>query len=342
MGARQEADDRFDRADLIELAAVDALTILEDRSAHDFRFELLHQLASDHLGLAAFVSKRRLGLGPGFVEHVRTLRLVSDLVSSRNIAADQVLELGLHVSGVVAEVDGPRILGCLFGKADDRADHLADLVMREHHRTEHFVLGQFLGFGFDHHHRRVGGSDHEVETAFGKRLVLLRVEDVFAFDVADARGADRAHEGHARNGQRSRGRDHRNDIGFGFAVKRQNLTDHVDFVVETFGEQRTDRTVDQAAGERFLFGRAAFTLEEAARDAPGGRELFLIVDGEREEVLPFLHRLGGGDSAQHHGFAIGRQHGAIGLTGNTPGFQSEGLAAPLQRYGFRFEHWFSF
>ena len=30
--------------------------------------------------------------------------------------------------------------------------------------------------------------------------------------------------------------------------------------------------------------------------------------------------------------------GAIGLAGNTPGFQSEGLAAPLHRYGLGVEH----
>ena len=342
VGARQEADDGFDRADLIELAAVDARTFLEDGGAHDVGFHLLHGLDRDHLGLRGFVREGRLGLGTRLVQRVRARRLVGELVGGSDIGANQFLELRLDVGGVVAEVDVPRILGGLLGQLDDRADHLADLVMREHHRAEHFGFGQFLGLGFDHHHSGVGRGDHEVEPAFGERLVLLRVERVFAVDVADARGANRAHEGHARDGERSRGRDHGNDVRLGLAVERQDLRDHVDLVVEAFGEQRTDRTVDQAAGERFLLGRAAFTLEEATGDTAGSRELFLIVDGEREEVLPFLHRLGRGHGAQHHGFAIGRQHGAIGLTGNTPGFQSEGLSAPLQRYGFRVEHWFSF
>jgi hypothetical protein len=59
--------------------------------------------------------------------------------------------------------------------------------------------------------------------------------------------------------------------------------DDVDFVVEAFGEQRTDRTVDQAGNQRFLFGRAALTLEKAAGDAAGRRIFFLIVNGQREE-----------------------------------------------------------
>jgi hypothetical protein len=131
-------------------------------------------------------------------------------------------------------------------------------------------------------------------------------------------------------------------ISGSLAVIAQHLSDDVDLVVETFGEQRADRTVDQAGNQRFLFRRAALALEEATRDTTGGRELFLIVNGEREEVLPFLHRLGGGHGAEHHGLAIGGQHGAIGLAGHTAGFEGEGLSAPLQRYGFHVEHSFSF
>ena len=36
---------------------------------------------------------------------------------------------------------------------------------------------------------------------------------------------------------------------------------------------------------------------------PAAEIFFLIMDGEREEILPFLDRLGGGDGAQHDGFA---------------------------------------
>src|SRR5690606_36517504 len=108
---------------------------------------------------------------------------------------------------------------------------------------------------------------------------------------ADAATADRAHERNARDRQRGRSGDQRDHVGLGLAVIRQDLADHVDLVVEPFREQRADRTVDQAAGKRFLLGRSALALEEAARDAPGGGELFLVVDGEREEILPLLYRL---------------------------------------------------
>src|SRR3546814_19194160 len=79
-------------------------------------------------------------------------------------------------------------------------------------------------------------------------------------------------------------------------------------------------------------------LEEAARDAPGRREFFLIVHGQREEILAFLHRLCGRDGAQHHGFAERREHRAVGLAGHAARFEREGLAAPLDASSFRLEH----
>src|SRR3546814_10541689 len=80
----------------------------------------------------------------------------------------------------------------------------------------------------------------------------LGIKQIFAILVTNARAADRAHERHARNGKRSRSGDHRHDIGFRLTIVGKNLRDHIDFVIETFWEQRADGTVDPAAGQRFL------------------------------------------------------------------------------------------
>jgi hypothetical protein len=66
------------------------------------------------------------------------------------------------------------------------------------------------------------------------------------------------------------------------------VDDHLHFVQVAFREQRADRTVDQARGQGFLFGRLAFTLEETARDFAGSIGLLDVVDGQREEVLAGL------------------------------------------------------
>ena len=203
------------------------------------------------------------------------------------------------------------------------------------------VLGKLLGLRFDHHDGVVGAGDDEVELAF-LDLVLGRVEDIFAVGIADAGGGDRAHERDSGEGESGGSGDHRDDVGLVLAVIGQDLGDHEDLVVEALGEERADRPVDEAAGESLLLGGAALALEKAARDAPGGREFFLIVDGEREEILPRLHVLGGGDRAKDDGLAEGRQHGAVGLTGNPARFEGERLAAQLDFYFLHVEHLFSF
>src|SRR5438128_9139144 len=117
------------------------------------------------------------------------------------------------------------------------------------------------------------------------------------------------------------------------------MRDHEHFVIKTLGEQGPDRAVDEAAGESLLLGGAALALEEAARDAPGGREFFLVVHGQREEILPRLDVLRGRDGAKDDGLAEGREHRAVGLAGNAARFESERLAAPLDFNFLHVEHW---
>src|SRR4029078_2683341 len=131
-------------------------------------------------------------------------------------------------------------------------------------------------------------------------------------------------------------------MGLVLAVVGEDLRDHQNLVVEALREQRADRAVDQAAGQRFLFGRATLALEEAAGNASRGREFFLIVDGQGEEVLPRLDRLGGGHRAENDGFAERREYRSVGLTGNAARFELEGFSAPLDFDSFRIEHYISF
>src|SRR3546814_3292901 len=62
------------------------------------------------------------------------------------------------------------------------------------------------------------------------------------------------------------------------------------------------------------------------------------MDGKREEVLPFLDRLGSGDRAQDHRLAERRDDRAVGLAGNLARFESQRFTAPLDRYFFHVKH----
>ncbi len=155
---------------------------------------------------------------------------------------------------------------------------------------------------------------------------------------ADAGGADRAHEGDARERQRGGGRDHRQDVGVVLEVVRQHGHDHLRVVAVALGEQRADRPVDQAGDQRLLLGRASLALEIAAGDAAGREGLFLIVDGERKEVLAGLRRLEADHGGEHGGLAVGGEHGAVGLAGDLAGLQDERAPGPIDDFAVNCEH----
>ena len=94
------------------------------------------------------------------------------------------------------------------------------MPVSEHHRAEHDVFVEFLGFRFHHQHGIGGAGDDEVELGFD-HFVERRVEHVLVIDEADARSADRALEGRAGQRQR-RGCGHqRQNVGIVLHVVRQ-------------------------------------------------------------------------------------------------------------------------
>ncbi|MNY37712.1 hypothetical protein D3C86_1722940 [compost metagenome] len=110
----------------------------------------------------------------------------------------------------------------------------------------------------------------------------------------------------------------------------ENGDDDLRLVLVAIGKQRADRAVDEARNQGFLLARTAFALEIAARDLAGGEVFFLVVHGQREEVLARLGRLGADDGGEQHGLAQGGEHGAIGLAGHLAGLERQGLAAPVE------------
>src|SRR5690606_33611259 len=75
----------------------------------------------------------------------------------------------------------------------DGIGHQRHLLVAENHRSEHHVLGQLLGFGLHHQHRRGGTGDDQLEPGI-LQFADGRVEQVLAVLVTDLGGADRALE----------------------------------------------------------------------------------------------------------------------------------------------------
>ncbi len=277
--------------------------------------------------LLAFREVVRHHLFLGFADRRVAILLHRDGIGGSKLLLDQP-EHFLLERALVCDLDLAWLLGGFFGKVDDRLNHRLEMPMSEHHSAEHDVFVEFLGFGFDHQHRVGGAGDNEVELGVD-HFVECRVEDVFVIDEADARRADRALERRAGDRQRSRGCHQRQNVRIVFHVVRQHGDDDLGLVAPAVDEQRADRAVDQAGNQRFLFGRTSLALEVAAGNAAGSVGLFLIVDGERQEVDAFTRRLRGHDGGEHDGFAIGRHHGAVGLTSDLAGFELERTPTPI-------------
>ena len=213
-----------------------------------------------------------------------------------------------------------------LGERVDHLDQLLDRLVRRLEGLDGLVFGDFAGACLHHHDAVSRAGHHEIELA---QLALRegRVDDVLALDEADAHGGHGLLNRHLRQGQRGAGAGQRQHVRVVFGVGRQHERDDLRFVRPARGEQRTNRPVDDAAGQRFLFGGLAFTLEEAARNAARCVGVFAIVDreGQKVDALAGAGRVAGRN--EDHRVAHADDYGAIGLLREAAGLDGQGLRA---------------
>src|SRR5438874_170871 len=113
-----------------------------------------------------------------------------------------------------------------------------------------------------------------------------------------------------------------NDIGVILAVCGEHHGDDLSFIAPGIREERTHGAVNQAGGEHFLFGGAAFALEETTGDFSSGVCVLAVVDSEGQEVAVIDGR-GHAGGGEHDGVAVARNNSAIGLFRNFPSFESQ-------------------
>ncbi len=338
MGAGQDADLAHDRPYCLQIAAVDASLCLENARAHDLFLGLLE-------GRSGLGSSRPVVIGGNDSGEHLVLDL-GDAVAALMLGGDGIglaqlrFGSGAHARkdlGIVLRLQLPRLLRRALGELDDGVEHWLELLLAEHHGAEHHFLRELLGLGFDHQHG-VGGPGHDEIERADAHLVDHRVQHILALDIANAGGADRSEERDAGQREGRRARDHRHDIRIVLHVVGEDGGDDLRLVLEARGEQRADRPVDEPRGERLLLSRASLALEIAAGDLARSEGLFLVVDGQREEVDSRLLLLGGDDGGENARRAIGGKHGAVSLAGNAPGLEPEGASPPFDVYGLFNEH----
>ena len=188
-----------------------------------------------------------LDLGGG----VLTLLLVGHLRGG--VQSGAVLAADLREDALV---DGPlrRLplgLAALALQLELHVDELLDLVVGQAQRLDDDRLGDLIGAGLDHDDGVPGAGDHEVELRFVLDLGERGVDHELVLDAPDAHGPDRAEErdlAEAEGRRCAQGGEH---VVVVLEVDGQHGGHHVDLVHVPLREQRPDRPVDLAGGERW-------------------------------------------------------------------------------------------
>ena len=115
-------------------------------------------------------------------------------------------------------------------------------------------------------------------------MLLTRVDDEVAVELADADRADVLGKRDVRHRDRGGRAVHREDVVGVIVLGRHRLADELSLVVPALGEERADRAVDHARGQGCLLAGASFAAEEGAGDLAHGVVAFLDIHREREEV----------------------------------------------------------
>ena len=126
-------------------------------------------------------------------------------------------------------------------------------------------------------------------------------------------------------------RHHGCDLGGAVMVNGENEKGDSNVVSEVLGEERTDRSVDNAGGKDSLLAGTAFSLEVGTGDAAYGVESFLEVDGKGKEVDTVTGTLGCSSASENCCIAVTNEHGTVSKTCHFTGLYCERTACKCCR-----------
>ena len=157
--ARQHADFRPNRPNLVELAPVQSHTSLEDFLAQDFFLELLEDRLGFDLALHFALGNRADEVGEHLIDGAVVLQLVLDAhgVAERNhhLFFHFPVERGV----VFLFRDRALRLAGFLRERVDRLDNALDGGVTGLQRLNHFLFRQFFRARFDHHEALAGARD---------------------------------------------------------------------------------------------------------------------------------------------------------------------------------------
>jgi hypothetical protein len=198
---------------------------------------------------------------------------------------------------------------------------LLDLAVGDVEGVEDLGLRDLVGPGLHHEDGVLGAGHDQVERRLEHPL-LVRVHHEGALGVeADAHGAHGHRERDVGHHEGEAGAVHGEDVVGVVVVDRHGDRHELGLAVPALREERSQRTVDHARGERGLLARPPLALEEAAGDLARGVHALLDVHRERQEVD--VARVSGRRGGEHHGVSRGDDHGSARLLGELAGLDTD-------------------
>ena len=327
-----------DRADLVLRAAVRALLVDRDALAHGRLLEgverLLDAAALLRVALPGLVA--RVGLDDGGLDGLRrvlTLELVLDLRRRVERCAVRGAD-GLEQALVdLRRLEDDLLLAGLLGQLALCGAELPDRVVGDVEGVEHLGLGDLGRARLDHEDRVLGAGDDQVELGRVEEVLLARVDDEVALDLADAHRADGRGDRDVGDHERGGRAVHGQDVVRVDVIDRHRDGHELRVVPPALGEQRPDRPVDHSGGQDALLPCTTLALEEGAGDLAGCVHPLLDIHRQREEVdfAQAAARCGGED----HGVALADDDGTRGLLCDLPRLERDLGTRDLDRDGRR-------
>ena len=187
---------------------------------------------------------------------------------------------------------------------------------------EHLLFGDFERPGFDHDDGVAAPRDDQVESTL-LTLRIRRVDQIGVIHETDPNGGHCSLERNRRQGERCGCASQRQHVSVVVRVSRNDPGHDLGFSIPAVGKQRSNRAVDQPAGENLLLRWLPFALEESTGDASRRVGVLPKIYGEREEVDALTRRRCVARRDEDDSLAESDNHRPVRLFGELASFENE-------------------
>lgn len=203
------------------------------------------------------------------------------------------------------------------------------LFMIEYYCVQYLVFVQQLSFRFNYQYSGFSIGNNQIQFVFFQ-FVLSWVQYVLVIDVIYVGSINWVIEWNIRQRQCCGSINYCDDIWVNLWVNRNYGGDNLNFVDEVFWEQWVNWVVNQMCDQGFVFVWVVFMMEEVIWDMISSVGMFLIVNGQWEEVLIWFGFFLVNNGNEYCGVIYVNYNSGSSLMSYYVGFQSYGVLVVLE------------